>query len=65
MNMSAEFRIPVRELAIWHRERWGGDRTADDGIPGETLGDVDVVPFHLREALLLWEQMRACMVGES
>ena len=47
MNMSAEFRIPVRGLAIWHRERWGGDRTTDDGILGETLGDVDVVPFHL------------------
>jgi len=53
MNMSAEFRIPVRELAIWHRERWVENRTADDGIPSETLGDVDVVPFHLREALLL------------
>jgi len=47
MNMSAEFRIPARKLAVWHREWWGRDHTADYGIPSEALGDVDVVPFHL------------------
>jgi len=65
MNMSAEFRIPIRELVIWHRERWAENRTADDGIPGEALGDVDVVPFHLREALFLWEWMRVGIVGKE
>jgi len=62
MNMSAEFRMPVWRLVIWQSGRRGGTRTADDSIPGETLGDVDVISFHPREALLLWESMRACIV---
>ena len=52
MKISAEFRMPARKLVIRRSQR-SEKRTADDGIPGETLRDVDVISFHLREALLL------------
>ena len=65
MNMSAELRMPAWKLVVWYSDRRGEDRTADDGIPDETLGNMNVVPLHLGEALLLWEWIRACMVGEE
>lgn len=57
MKISAEFRMPVAEST---KRRCDSDetRTTDDGIPGETLSDVDVISCHLREALLLCKQVR-------
>lgn len=47
MKMSAEFRMPVWKLVTWLCDRRGEEYTTDDGIPGETLGNVNVIPCHL------------------